>query len=231
MKKENYTVLLVEDNDATRERLVHAIGTHPELSVVASCGTQSEGLQALVELKPQVLLTDLGLPDGSGIDIIRAARKLDENIEIMVVSVFGDERNVITAIEAGATGYLLKDGDTDYIGDAIMRLIAGESPISAGIARHLLKRYRSESQPQQDERPNNATTNLTARETDVLSCIAKGYTYGEVATMLGMSTHTVTSHIKKIYRKLEVHSRSEAVFEAVQLGLVDIQSDIPNKTK
>lgn len=227
MSDKQYKVLLVEDDDAMRDRLELAVNMHPSLKIIGVFSNLTDGLAALeTEKLPDVLLTDLGLPDGSGTELIRKARKLSEDMEIMVVSLFGDERNVITAIEAGAAGYLLKDGDTDYIGDAIMRLIKGESPISAAIARHLLKRYRPKENEIQEEIKEKSTsdTNLTSRETEVLSCIAKGYTYGEVASMLGMSTHTVTSHIKKIYRKLEVHSRSEAVFEAVQMGLVEMQT-------
>ncbi len=218
------TVVLVEDDTATRTHLTQSINTHQQLNVCQSCSTLAEGFEALNQHQPDVLVTDLGLPDGSGTDLIHQARTRLPNTEIMVITVFGDEHNVLSAIEAGAGSYLLKDGDTDYIGDAIIRLLAGESPISAAIARQLLKRYRANIQPISDNNSNKKITHLTDRETEVLSCMAKGYTYNEAAKLLNMSTHTVTSHIKKIYRKLEVNSRSEAVFEAVQQGLVSIQS-------
>ena len=219
------TILLVEDDEATRIHLAQSIDAHSQLCVIAAYGTLEQGLQALSTHAPDVLVTDLGLPDGSGIDLIHAARKQDVAIEIMVITVFGDEHNVLAAIQAGASSYLLKDGDTDYIGDAIMQLLAGESPISAAIARQLLNRYQNSNNPLPEAR-GSATqkSQLTDRETEVLGCMAKGYTYNEAAGILGMSYHTVTSHIKKIYRKLEVNSRSEAVFEAVQMGLVDIKT-------
>ncbi len=219
-----HNVLLVEDDDATRQRLVQVINANEYLTVVWSCATLKEGLLILDTQHPDVLLTDLGLPDGSGIELIRAARMHSDVIEIMVISVFSDERNTLEAIKAGATGYLLKDGDTAYIGDAILRLLAGESPISPGIARHVLKsccnanRHDSDAQ----ESLKKKVPKLTKRETEVLQCITKGYTYHEVASMLGMSRNTITSHIKNIYRKLEVHSRGEAVFEAMQFGLMDM---------
>ncbi len=226
-KNSRKTVLLVEDDENTRLRLTQIINCHAQLLVSSACSTLKDGLLALSALRPDVLVTDLGLPDGTGIGLIRAARLADETIEIMVISVFGDERNVLMAIEAGASGYLLKDGDTDYIGDAIMRLLAGESPISAAIARHLLKRFRTDHAKRESisasEDQDNPSPRLTHRETDVLRCMAKGYTYNEAAELLGMSIHTVTSHVKKIYRKLEVNSRSEAVYEAVQQGLVNIR--------
>lgn len=226
------TVLLVEDDAHTRHWLTQSINSHTELEVIASCANRETGLLALSLHKPDVLVTDLGLPDGSGIDIIHSARKNNANIEIMVITVFGDERHVLAAIEAGASSYLLKDGDTDYIGKAILQLLAGESPISAAIARQLLKRYHTKlpndsnqaAVEPEDKSEGKPKTQLTNRETEVLRCMAKGYTYNEAAEILGMSSHTVASHIKKIYRKLEVNSRSEAVYEAVQLGLVDIQS-------
>ena len=218
-------ILLVEDDEATLAHLAHAIDTHPQLCVVQACATLEQGHHALANNRPDVLVTDLGLPDGSGIELIRTARKLAPPVEVMVITVFGDERNVLAAIEAGAGSYLLKDGDTASIGMAIMKLLEGESPISPAIARQLLKRFQSPPSPPSTAIPDRQEKSLlTARETEVLSCMAKGYTYNEAADLLGMSHHTVTSHIKNIYRKLEVNSRSEAVFQAVQLGLVDMQS-------
>jgi len=218
------TVLLVEDDTPTRLHLAKAINAHSQLTVCDACGSLAQGLQSLSNQQPDVLVTDLGLPDGSGINLIQQARQLNTSIEIMVITVFGDERHVLNAIEAGASSYLLKDGDTEYIGDAILKLLAGESPITASIARKLLKSYQSKNLTEDNytevksaERPL-----LTERETQVLRCMAKGYSYNEAAAMLDMSGHTVSSHIKSIYRKLQVNSRGEAVYEAVQRGIVDM---------
>ncbi len=219
------SILLVEDDEATRCHLMQSINAHPLLCVSQACATLEQGREALQQNRPDVLVTDLGLPDGSGVELIKMARALTPPVEVMVITVFGDERNVLTAIEAGAGSYLLKDGDTAYIGKAIIQLLEGESPISAAIARQLLKRFQSTSSLlSSSERDKGDSPLLTERETEVLSCMAKGYTYNEAADILGMSQHTVTSHIKNIYRKLEVNSRSEAVFQAVRLGLVDMQS-------
>ncbi|HBA34935.1 MAG TPA: DNA-binding response regulator [Gammaproteobacteria bacterium] len=228
-----YTVLLVEDDGPTRERLAKAVNKHDQLQVPWQFATLKEGLNQLENTPPDVVLTDLGLPDGHGIDLIRRARQLSETMEIMVISVFGDERNVVSAIEAGATGYLLKDGPADYIGESIIDMLNGSSPISASIARHILKCFRHDAPhlpegketKQPEKTPPADIPKLTKRETDVLEYITRGFTFNEVAGILNLSPHTVTSHIKHIYRKLEVKSRSEAVFEAVQLGLVDIRTD------
>jgi DNA-binding NarL/FixJ family response regulator len=164
---------------------------------------------------PDVLLADLQLPDGSGIDVIRWLRQHAPAAEAMVISVFGDESHVVAAIEAGATGYLLKDASAEEIADGIRRLIEGESPISSAIARHLLRRFQPAPAAVSER-----VSPLTQREGEVLQLIAKGLSYQRIADTLTMSPHTVTTHIKQIYRKLAVNSRGEAVFEAMQLGLL-----------
>ena len=216
METETYRVLLVEDEKHARERLSSALTAHPCLELQAAVGDVAAALRSLESRCPDVLLTDLGLPDGDGIELIRAVQARAPETAVMVVTVFGDERHVLSAIEAGATGYVLKDDQPERIGQAIMELLAGGSPISAPIARHLLKRFRlpEKAEPQVD------TPILTGREREVLRLVAKGFAFGEIAAMLDISNHTVTSHIKNIYRKLSVHSRSQAVFEALQLGLV-----------
>lgn len=213
-----HQVLLLEDDPATRERLAGIVAAGPGLALAATFGDLKSALAWLASHEPpQVLLVDLQLPDGSGIDLIRAARRLAPLAESMVISVFGDEAHVVGAIEAGATGYLLKDASGDEIAMAITRLLAGESPISSAIARHLLRRFRAV--PGAAPAPPVASP-LTPREAEVLQLIAKGLSYQRIAQTLGMSPHTVTSHIKQIYRKLAVNSRGEAVFEAQQLGLL-----------
>jgi DNA-binding NarL/FixJ family response regulator len=208
-------VLIVEDDPATRERLAGIVRATDGLELVAAVGDCAAALALLAQagFAARVALVDLELPDGSGINVIRALRRALPAADAMVISVFGDEAHVLGAIEAGATGYLLKDADAAAIGAAILRLIAGESPISAAIARHLLKRFQSP--PAAGEAPH-----LTARERDVLQLIAKGLSYARIADSLGMSVNTVPSYVKQIYRKLQVNSRGEAVFEALALGLI-----------
>lgn len=218
METDAFRVLLVEDEKHARERLSAAITAHPRLELQDAVGAISAARRSLETGIPDVLLTDLGLPDGSGIELIRAAQANTPQTAVMVVTVFGDERHVIEAIEAGATGYVLKDDHPERIGQSIMELLAGGSPISAPIARHLLKRFRPASI--EVTHPEVETATLTDREQEVLRLVTKGFAFGEIAAVLDISNHTVTSHIKNIYRKLAVHSRSQAVFEALQLGLV-----------
>ena len=215
-----HTVLVVEDDPVTRERLAAAIQSHPELKLLAAVGTCAEASAALAREAPRVLLVDLGLPDGDGVALIAAAARSGVT-EAMVVTVFGDEQHVVAALEAGATGYLLKDSPLADIGEAVLRLIQGGSPISAKIARYLVRRLQ---RPVKAAAPRDEHA-LTEREREVLEQIAKGFSYGEVAQSLQMSPHTVASHIKHIYRKLAVSSRGEAVFEAANLGLIRLKQD------
>lgn len=227
-----HAVLLVEDDERTRQRLAEVIRDHEGLELVGSESTLAGGLEALKRAQPSVLLTDLGLPDGDGTELIRAASEAPHDVLAMAITVFGDERHVVAAIEAGALGYLLKDGTPESITGSILEMIDGGSPISSPIARYLLKRMRTSDVPdpssgsssdgadglRQEEPPK-----LSGREQEVLRYVVKGFSYPEIAGFLEVSPHTVTTHVRGIYRKLAVHSRGEAVYEALQMGLVDLE--------
>ncbi|SOZ18531.1 putative TWO COMPONENT RESPONSE REGULATOR TRANSCRIPTION REGULATOR PROTEIN [Cupriavidus taiwanensis] len=218
-------VLIVEDDPLALRRLVQAVDLHAADAVVAGCAsTVAEALAWLAQHQPDVLLCDLGLPDGSGIDVIRNARVRYPGCDCMVVTVFGDDQHVLASIEAGAIGYLLKDETTDRIAASIGELRAGGSPMSPLIARQVVNRLRG-APPEavaRDSGPGAApgAVVLSVRENEILDLISRGYTYAETARYLGLSVHTVQSHIKNIYGKLAVRSRGEAVFEAAKLGLL-----------
>lgn len=218
-----HTVVIVEDHAATRARLEQIVSEHPELELAGAAATLAEGRSLLAAgRRIDVALVDLGLPDGDGVELIREVRLQAPAPEVMVISVFGDEEHVVRAIEAGATGYLLKDRPPYDVGTAIMDLLAGGSPISPAIARHLLQRFVQPSPPAAPSLPA-AAERLTTRERDVLEVLARGFTYEEAAQILGVSFHTVASHVKHIYGKLAVSSRSEAVYEAMQLGILKLE--------
>jgi DNA-binding NarL/FixJ family response regulator len=215
-------VLIVEDDAAFRERYTQILAKDAAFNVVAAVGTGAEGL-AMADLRqPDVVLIDLGLPDISGIEVIRHITRTLPACECMVVTVFGDEEHVLASIEAGASGYLLKDASEDGFLSSIRELMAGGSPISPIIARRLLKRFQpvgvaSMATPTPEP---ESDVNLSEREHEILLLASKGYNYPEMGKLMGISPHTVTSHVKKIYRKLAVHSRGEAVFEAHRMGLI-----------
>jgi len=219
-------LLIVEDDPQTRQALADCVADREDMTVLALAGTVAEGLAAL-RRQPDVVLVDLGLPDGSGETIIRAAAALAPAPDVMVITVFGDERHVVRAIEAGASGYLLKDAHPATMVAAITDLVAGGSPITPVIARHVLTRFqaisRAPSVPAAASAGPADMPQLTPRETEVLQLVARGYSNNEIGDLLELSFHTVTSHVKHIYRKLSVRSRSEAVFEASQMGIIELQ--------
>lgn len=212
------TVMVVEDDPAFLTRFCGIVAGDPDLVLFAAVGDVASARQALSNTAPDVLLTDLGLPDGSGIALIRETARRYPATDIMVITVFNDEHHVLASIEAGATGYILKDSMPEEFVALIRELRSGGSPISPVIARQLLRRFKPAA-PVPEGGPTEEV-GLSARESEVLSYIAKGFSFAEIARLLGLSPHTVTTHVKKIYQKLAVHSRGEAVYEAVKMGLV-----------
>ncbi len=223
-------VLVVEDDSRARAFFEASVQRSPRLFWLGSAGTVQEALAWLAQTStiPDVLLVDLGMPDGSGLDVIREAVARFPGCEPLVISVFGDEENVLSSIEAGAVGYIHKDAAPEDIAQTIVEMKAGASPISPMIARRVLAKYRSlqlAGTPATVVAPEAAAdiaapSLLSAREHEVLTLIARGFSYAEIARLKGLSVHTVQTHIKNLYGKLAVHSKSEAVFEATRLGLL-----------
>jgi DNA-binding NarL/FixJ family response regulator len=216
-------ILVVDDDEAFRETVCAAIAHDDGMILAAQAGTAARAREAIARGNFDVALVDLGLPDGNGIDLIREIARTRPETDVMVVTVFGDEAHVLASIEAGATGYLLKRSLDDTLGATVRELRAGGSPISPVIARQLLQRFKRDAiAPAPVSQPAAIFDDggLSEREREVLLFIAKGFTVGEIAAMLHLSAHTVATHVKHIYRKLAVHSRTEAVFEAGRMGLL-----------
>jgi DNA-binding NarL/FixJ family response regulator len=207
------SVLIVEDDPVFRDGFASAIAQAPDLDLAGAVPDMA-GARALLPLCPDVLLVDLKLPDGNGIDLIREASRQLPACEIMVVTVFADEGSVMDSIAAGATGYLLKDASVEEIVGHVRALRAGGSPISPGIARQLLNRL-----PRAQRGEGGVT--LSEQETRVLGLAAKGYSYDEIAELMKISSHSVQTYVKRAYRKLQVHSKVEALAEARRLGLLE----------
>lgn len=230
-----WRVLIVEDDGPTRDFFADSVQRSHELHLVAGVGTFEEA-RVLIEDASQgidILLTDLALPDGNGLDLIRLAGRVQPSCEALVISMFGDEDSVLSSVEAGALGYIHKDFTPDNIALTILEMKAGASPISPMIARRVLAKYHamhqvdrdaatapgaSSAQPLPAAAPGRAL--LSAREQEVLELIARGFSYGEISRLKAVSVHTIQSHIKNLYAKLAVHSRSEAVYEATRMGLL-----------
>ncbi len=210
-------VLIVEDEPRTRARLASIIAAHPDLHLLAQAGSLEEAREVIARALPDVILLDLGLPDGSGLCVLDDLRERHAETGVLVISVLGDESSVLRAIERGAGGYLLKDADDAAVVAAIDQLLAGGAPLSPSIAVHLMRRLQS---PPRASKVEIRDIGLNERELELLKLIAKGLSYDEVGQLMGLKYNTITSYAKELYRKLQVHSRAEAVFEAQQLGLV-----------
>lgn len=218
------SVLVVEDDALTRRSLCLAIESEPTLRLAAEFDSVATTLAWLETESADLLLTDLGLPDGSGIEIIRACVQRYPDCDIMVITMSSDEDNILASIEAGAGGYVLKDAGRVDIVRALLDLHAGGSPISPLIARKVLERMRdSKTTVSADKAAEEMPASiLTKREAAILNLIARGDSYGEVARLLSVSVGTVQTHVKNIYGKLSVHSRGQAVFEAQRRGLLHL---------
>mgnify|MGYP005806285127 CR=1 FL=1 len=218
-------VLVVEDEPGFSQRFCDAIAADADLSLCGATRTVAGARALLDTLSPDVVLVDLGLPDGDGVDVIRYAMKDHSRRDVMVVTMFSDDGHLIESIRAGATGYLLKDALPKDIAKAILQVHAGGSPISPAIARRVLQSFRTPAAAASAEHILPIETidhesPLSERETEILRLVAKGLNFKEVGSILSISPHTVITHVKRIYQKLAVHSRGEAVYEASQLGLL-----------
>jgi DNA-binding NarL/FixJ family response regulator len=215
-------VAMVEDDPDTRARLAASLKAQDWLELAAEYSNGADALVALAGQAPDVLLVDLGLPDISGLDVVRFAAQRHPQCDILVISMFGDEANVLAALEAGARGYLLKGSLARDVAYDIRDLRDGGSPLSPVIARQVLKRLqpaRPDGAARQPDGPDEESS-LSPREIEILNAISRGFSYAETAHMLCITVGTVHTHLKHIYAKLAVHSKTEAVYEANRLGLL-----------
>jgi DNA-binding NarL/FixJ family response regulator len=216
------SVMIAEDDPVMRQHFEEAVRVHPRLSLAGSVGTCREAVAMLTD-PPDVLLVDLGLPDGDGCSLIKLLKSKTPEAEALVVTVFAEESRVVDAIRAGASGYILKDMINTDIGKTIMEVLGGGSPISPSIARYILKALVAPDIEKNDNAHQPGIA-LSDREKEVLHLIARGYKREEISSLLKLSIHTVVTHIRHIYKKLKVHNQNEAVYEACQLGLIDINA-------
>ena len=216
-KEQNSRIAIVEDDPVVREHFIEIVSTAPTLDLVGVAPNLGRAAE-LIKQKPDLFLVDIGLPDGSGLDFIPRIKE-GCDAKALVVTSFGDRETVVSAIRAGADGYLLKDSAPSVILDGIEVTLAGGAPISASAAVYLLDRLRGgveiEVAAQED-------SGLTPREIELLELFAKGESYKDAARTLGISPLTIGNHVKSIYRKLAVHSRGEAVYEAIKSGQLKI---------
>lgn len=205
-------IVIIEDDPVVRQYFLRIIATEPAYDIIGMAPDLAAG-RALIRLAPDLFLMDIGLPDGNGFDLVPEI-KAGCAAKALIISTFGDRDTVVKALSAGADGYLLKDSTPAQVLDAIAITLDGGAPVSPAAAVYLLELLR-QPQPKAVAAPMpDVDDRLTAREAQLLDAFAAGQSYKEAARTLGISPHTVGNHVKSIYRKLEVNSRSEAIRSA-----------------
>lgn len=214
------SVVLVEDDAVHGAHITEAVQRVPGAQMTAWLREGGLLRQAIADPQtraPSIVLMDLGLPDASGLELIPEVRERWPDTKVLVLSVMTDERNVVEAIRRGADGYVVKDGNSHAISDSIQSVLAGHHPISPAVARYLLQYTRRQARP---IRPNDDAPHLTRREVDILNKIAEGLSYQEAADALEVSRSTVEVHIRNLYKKLEAHSKTQALVSARRHGFL-----------
>lgn len=202
-------ILLADDHPSLRTGLASILNSQPDLAVVAEAGSGPDAIAAAKSAKPDVIIMDLRMPGGDGIDAIKELIKRDPDAKVLVLTTFDNEEDVFSALEAGARGYILKDTTREEIIEAVRQVHAGNRFLPPAIAARLADRMI---------RPG-----LTPRELDVLRLVSRGRTNKEIAAAMFISDETVKSHMKGLFQKLGVHDRAEAIAVALQRGLLRLE--------
>jgi DNA-binding NarL/FixJ family response regulator len=207
-------VVIVEDLREVREGLTMLINGSPGFTCVARHRTMESALRSMTDEHPDLILTDIGLPGMSGIDGIRILRNRFPQVPILALTVYNDDDKIFEALCAGATGYLLKNTAPARLLEALSEAIDGGAPMSPGVARRVVEIFRTFRPPQP------SSYDLTPQETALLKLLVEGHHYKTAASALKITTNTVSFHLKNIYAKLQVHSKSEAVAKALRERLI-----------
>ena len=209
-------ILLLEDLPEIRAWLkVLVLQVFPGAQISESARVH-DALEMISAVKFDLALIDLGLPDGSGVDVVSGLRESQPEAQSVVVTIHDDDDHLFPALQAGAFGYVLKEQPREQIAEQLHRMTQGEPPLSPSIARRVIAYFAAQARPQKDTIPH---VSLTDRENEVLLRVAKGFTLPEIGVQLNLSRHTIADYVKQIYRKLNVSSRAEAALEAQRLGL------------
>jgi DNA-binding NarL/FixJ family response regulator len=219
---ESITVLVVDDHEVVRRGLLAFLDSEPDIEVVGDAGGGAQALDLLASMdsegrRPDVIVMDLQMAPMDGIESTRQVRALYDDIEVVALTSFAEEERVHAALEAGASGYLLKDSDADDVAAAVRAAHRGELQLDPGIARRLMSSLRA-------GRGDEPASELTSRELDVLRLVAAGKPNKQIAAELAISERTARTHVSRILRKLGLSSRTQAALWAVREGLVEVKS-------
>ena len=205
-------IIIIEDNPLFVETLRSLFGMEQEISIEAVFQNAEDALDALLGHKADIIMADLGLPGMSGTEFIARAREILPQAEIMAVTVFEDKDTILAAIRAGASSYMLKSGTPQELVKAVYDLSRGEAPMSPRIARKIIRELQNDTVQEKDL--------LSRRERAILREIEAGMAYKEIASRLNISVHTVHSHIKNIYKKLQANNKETAIINARRKGII-----------
>ena len=211
-------ILLLEDLPEIRSWLRKLVLQVFPDAVISESARIADAMKLVATQRFELALVDLGLPDGSGVDVVTKLRDLQPEAQSVVVTIHDDDEHLFPALQAGAFGYILKEQPRELITEQLQRISQGEPPLSPSIARRVMAYFTEKAKPQTNPSPIPHVS-LTDRESEVLLRVAKGYTLPEIGVQLGLSRHTIADYVKQIYRKLNVSSRAEAALEAQRLGL------------
>lgn len=200
-------IAIVEDQREMRESLVEWLGSAPGLRCVGAHATAEEALRRIPGENPDVVLMDINLTGMNGIECVSRLREKLPQIQVLMLTTYDNGDLIFDSLRAGASGYLLKNMPRDELVQALQQLRAGGAPMSLQIARKVIHYFHESAKPSENLRQ------LTARESEILKLLAKGYLYKEIAEHLGVSMSTVRTHISAVYEKLHVHSRTEAAMK------------------
>ncbi len=208
MSTNDISVVLIDDHTLVRAGIARLIDSEPDLTVVGEASSVGEGEDMLRRTRPDVMVVDVSMPDGSGLSLVRSARNRSPQLGIVVLTMHNDDETLLEALDAGASALVLKSASADDVIAAVRRAaVAPDAFTAIGLAAAMRR--------QQTVKPR-----LTPRETEVLMMLVGGASVGKTAKALFMSESTVKTHVGKVYDKLDAHNRAEAVMAAVRLGLV-----------
>jgi DNA-binding NarL/FixJ family response regulator len=212
-------VLIVDDHPVYRSGLRALLAAEPDVTVVGEASDGREAVERATELQPDVVVMDLQMPGGSGIDAIRHLVAAEPDLGVLVITMFDDDHSVFAAMRAGARGYVLKDSDEDEVLGAIRAIAKGEAIFSAAVARRVLAFFAGFTPSAETRAPERTFPELTQREREVLDLIAHGLSNTQIAGHLVLSPKTVRNHISSIFAKLQVADRAQAIVRARRAGL------------
>jgi DNA-binding NarL/FixJ family response regulator len=209
-------ILLYDDSEALRISMEALIGEEPDFELMAAMPNAETIETDIVALKPDVVLMDIDMPAVNGVQAVKRIRKINEQLPVIMLTVFDDNENIFKAICAGASGYILKRYAGDEIPSAIRNVLSGGAPMTGSVAKKVLLMVPQAKTDEQEK------SNLSTRETEILQFLVNGYSYKMIASEMKLSIDTVRFHIKKIYDKLHVHSATEAVSKAIKNKLISL---------